>query len=296
MNICFNITYIFIFCQLINFFYLSHLEYIVIITVIILIIRDKIMNDSYSTPTNLNQQIENLYQQIISIPFNDINEIIKYESLINRMLMQDNENIELLILQMHLEILNSREQRARSIAARIWELGGNLSNLFEKMYLDDLLNLGLLEMAMLLIKPHFENLQNDIDIYPLEMIKFAIMTGSIPLLKKIINAAPQNPLYDALNQFADAYQLNHYEEHFKNIQKIVIETFGKEICAYDYNIYTDRGFTDLEIVLYFSNSNTELTKYLTLLENRINGYFLSTQTKRIYNLSFDCQNIKDHPE
>lgn len=52
------------------------------------------------------------------------------------------------------------------------------------MYLDDLINLGMLEMSMLLIKPHFENLEEDIEVFPLEMIKFALITGSIPLLKK----------------------------------------------------------------------------------------------------------------
>ena len=162
------------------------------------------------------------------------------------------------------------------------------------MYLDDLINLGMLEMSMLLIKPHFENLEEDIEVFPLEMIKFALITGSIPLLKKIIAVAPAEPLYQALNQFADSYRLNNYEEHFKNIQRIVVETFGREICAYDYNIYTDRGFTDLEVLLYFSNYNMELKKYQSLLETKIDGYFLTSGVKRIYNLSFACRNIKDH--
>lgn len=48
------------------------------------------------------------------------------------MLMQYRDNVELLILQTHLEILNSREQRARAIASRVWELGGNISLVFEK--------------------------------------------------------------------------------------------------------------------------------------------------------------------
>ena len=185
---------------------------------------------------------------------------------------------------------------ASVIASRVWELGGNISLVFEKMYLDDLINLGMLEMSMLLIKPHFENLEEDIEVFPLEMIKFALITGSIPLLKKIIAVAPAEPLYQALNQFADSYRLNNYEEHFKNIQRIVVETFGREICAYDYNIYTDRGFTDLEVLLYFSNYNMELKKYQTLLETKIDGYFLTSGVKRIYNLSFACRNIKDHPK
>ncbi len=254
------------------------------------------MAADYSMQAIISQQIQNLYHQAKSLDGSNINEILKTGAMIDKMLMQYRDNVELLILQMHLEILNSREQRARAIASRIWELGGNLSPLLEKMYLDDLMNLGMLEMSMLLIKPHFENMEQDIGIFPLEMIKFALMTGSVPLLKKIIATAPAEPFYQTLNQFADAYRLNHYEEHFKNIQRIVIETFGRQICAYDYNLYTDRGFTDIEILLYFDNYNQELDKYQSLLETKIEGYCLTSGVKRIHNLCFSCRNIKEHPK
>ena len=258
------------------------------------IVRIKKMAADFSMQAIISQQIQNLYRQVKSLSCSNTTEILKTGAMVDKMLMQYRDNVELLILQTHLEILNSREQRARAIASRVWELGGNISLVFEKMYLDDLINLGMLEMSMLLIKPHFENLEEDIEVFPLEMIKFALITGSIPLLKKIIAVAPAEPLYQALNQFADSYRLNNYEEHFKNIQRIVVETFGREICAYDYNIYTDRGFTDLEVLLYFSNYNMELKKYQTLLETKIDGYFLTSGVKRIYNLSFACRNIKDH--
>ena len=175
------------------------------------------MAADFSMQAIISQQIQNLYRQVKSLSCSNTTEILKTGAMVDKMLMQYRDNVELLILQTHLEILNSREQRARAIASRVWELGGNISLVFEKMYLDDLINLGMLEMSMLLIKPHFENLEEDIEVFPLEMIKFALITGSIPLLKKIIAVAPAEPLYQALNQFADSYRLNNYEEHFKNI-------------------------------------------------------------------------------
>lgn len=252
---------------------------------------------NFSTDTLIKQQIDNLYHQVKALDCRNLTEIIKTTAMVDKMLIQFRDNVELLILQAHLEILNSREQRARAIATRVWEIGGSISLTFEKMYLDDLMNLGLLEMAMLLIKSRFENIDRDIEVFPLEMIKFALMTGSTSLLKKIILAADaDNPLYQALNQFTEAYRVNRYDEHFKNIQKIAIETFSKEMSAFDYNIYTDRGFTDVEIVYYFNNHNRDLNKYRALLETKINGYFLTVGAKRIYNLSFVCKNIQDHPK
>ena len=139
------------------------------------------MAADFSMQAIISQQIQNLYRQVKSLSCSNTTEILKTGAMVDKMLMQYRNNVELLILQTHLEILNSREQRARAIASRVWELGGNISLVFEKMYLDDLINLGMLEMSMLLIKPHFENLEEDIEVFPLEMIKFALITGSIPL-------------------------------------------------------------------------------------------------------------------
>jgi len=254
------------------------------------------MAEAYSLLNNvIRQHIQNLYQQVKNLNPTDTTEILRTTAIIEKLISQYPENVELLILQTHTEILNSREQRARALAHRVWEIGGNVSALFEKMYLDDLMNLGLLDMALVLIKPRFANPTDNIEIFPLEMIKFALMTGSVNLLKRVCTYRQDETFFANLLQFADVYETNNYEEHFKNIQKIVIENFGEQICAYDYNIYTDRGFTDVEIILYFSNYNTNLDKYKTLLENRIDSYCLTSHAKRIYNLSFELRNIKDHP-
>lgn len=254
------------------------------------------MYSNYSPLSILNQQIETLYKQVKELSCNNTTEIMRTTAVVEKLLMQYHENTELLILQTHLEILNSREQRARAFATKVWEIGGNIDILFEKMYLDDLLNLGLLDMALILIKPRFEDIASNIETFPLEMIKFAIMTGSTSLLKKIARQALGNNLLSAIDQFADVYQQSHYEEAFKNIQKIVIESFGNTICAYDYNIYTDRGFTDIEISLYFSNYELDLQKHHQLLENKISAFCITSGIKRIHNLSFVCRNIKDHPK
>jgi len=255
------------------------------------------MAPDYSSPQEmLKQQIKNLYNQVKDLNCNNTTEILKTNAVVERLLTQYREHPSLLILQTRLAILNSQEQSARAFANRVWEVGGNIDISFEKMYLDDLMNLGLLEMALILIKPRFENITEGLKNFPLEMIKFAIMTGSVPLLNKIILNGNDNSVYKALSEFADVYQQNKYEEHFKNIQKIALDTFGKDMCAYDYNLYTNRGFTDLEIVIYFSNYNLELKRYHILLDGKITGYFLTSGAQRIHNLNFVMKNIKDHPK
>lgn len=242
------------------------------------------------------QNIQILYQQLKTLDCNNQTGISRLKNVVEQLLAQNRDNTELLILQMQLEIMSSQEQRARMIAHRIWEVGGNISPLFEKMYLDTLMNLGLLEMAMLLIKPRFEKVADSAMLFPLEMLKFALMTGSVSLMRRVVKSAPSNAVFSAIEQFCAVYEKNRYEDYFKNIQKIVLESFGQQICAYDYNIFTDRGFTDIEIVLYFNNEEVQLSKYKMLLESKVNGYCLTVGIKRINNLSFVFKNIKDHPK
>ena len=241
------------------------------------------------------QQIEALYDKVLKLSYKNTSAILQTIGEVERISSQNRENTELLILLTHLQIMNSQEQRARALANRVWELGGNISLLFEKMYLRDLLNLGMIDMAAILLRPRLENLDENIAIFPIEMIVFALMIGNAQLLKNVVGKNRTNPLCRALLHFAETYIDTQYEYHFANIQKIVLNNVSDMICGYDFDYYTDRGFTDVEIKLYFSNYDMNVKKYQMLIENKIASYFSTCAGKRIFNLSFTCLNIKDHP-
>ena len=65
------------------------------------------MAADYSMLTIVNQQIQNLYKQVKGLSCNNTTEILKTGAMVDKMLMQYRDNVELLILQAHLEILNS---------------------------------------------------------------------------------------------------------------------------------------------------------------------------------------------
>ena len=243
----------------------------------------------------LQGQIDALYSKIKTLRCNDTNAILRTTSEVEKLSSQNRNNTELLILMTRMQIFNSQEQRARAIANRVWQLGGNIRPQYEKMYLRDLINLGLVDMATVLLRPRFADLATNAKMFPLEMINYALMTGNAPLLKKISLTRTDNRLFAAMKQFADTYEYNRYDTHFANIQKIVLENVGNMICGYDFNYFTDRGFTDVEIVLYFSNYDFNINQYKMLINNKIDGYFLTTGAKRICNLNFVFRKIKDCP-
>ena len=75
-------------------------------------VRIKKMPADFSMQAIISQQIQNLYRQVKSLSCSNTTEILKTGAMVDKMLMQYRDNVELLILQTHLEILNSREQRA----------------------------------------------------------------------------------------------------------------------------------------------------------------------------------------
>lgn len=245
--------------------------------------------------TMAKQQIDSLYAKVIKLKCSETSLILQAISETDRLLLQYPDSTELLVLQAHLQIMNSQEQKARAIAKHTWEIGGNLRLKFEKMYISDLINLALVEMAGILLMPRLNNVLQNMKYFPLEMIRFALISGNLEALSRIVQTNRNNRVIKALNQFVDTYQRTNYMVHFANIQKIAFKEFKDKVCGYDFNCYTDRGFTDVEIVLYFSNYDFSLQKYKENIENSIKGYFLTSGMRQINNLSFVCKNIKDCP-
>lgn len=241
----------------------------------------------------LQRQINDLYKKVTGLEYNNTNAILRTTAEAEKLSAQYRNNTELLILLTRLQIMNSQEQRARALANRVWEIGGNISLMFEKMYLDDLINLAMVDMAAILIRPRFEKTAENIKMFPLEMLRFALMTGNAGLIKRVTAEAAPGKLFQAFSQFAETYQKTDYAVHFPNIARIVRDNVGNLICGYDFNFYTDRGFTDIETLLYFSNYDFNLDKYAMLINSKIDGYCLTSGIKRINNLSFVCRHIKD---
>ena len=74
----------------------------------------------------LQQQINDLYYKVKEIKYNETTSVLRMIAETERLSAQYRNNTELLILQTHLQIMNSQEQKARAIANREWVLGVNI--------------------------------------------------------------------------------------------------------------------------------------------------------------------------
>ena len=145
-----------------------------------------------------------------------------------------------------------------------------------------------------LLKNRFEDVEKNANVFGALMLKFAIATGNLSLMKRTLVFAAE-PEKSNLQSFVHVYTATNYAEHFKYIQRIVNEFFKNEIYAYGYNTYNDRGFTDLEIAIYLGKETPNRQSAYQSLERGIDTYLADKEVKRIYNMNFVLKDIKDYP-
>lgn len=238
---------------------------------------------------------EDYISRLFALSYNESAAVVALEQKIYAELSKQPNHIEGLITLMFAQIMQGNRPKAKAIAYRIWEIGGQLETFFEMIYIENLLNLGLIDMASILLKPRFEKLKENLaDFYPV-LAKFAILTGSTSLLSRLGDYSEIPAGDELLFELIEEYTASHYSEHFKNIQKIVLEHSAEYLCAYEYNLYDDLGFPELEIVLYVGFEPGFCLKMQQNIENKIEAYWKSSQTEPLYNLQIVVENIHAHP-
>lgn len=237
---------------------------------------------------------EGLLDRLYSLPFGQTAKIKEFEVRLYTELQKYPSHICGLITLMFLQIMQGNRIGAKDTAYKIWDIGGNLSPYFEASYIESLLNIGQLDMAGILLKTRFENLQNSIDDFYSVLSKYAIITGNLLLLDKLRKYSELAENDELLYEFSDIFQEAGCVGQFKNIQKLIIEQVSNNLCAYEYNLYDDRGFAELEIEIYTNGDANQNQKEQSDIERKIDAYWFSSGKERLYNHSIIFKNIKEH--
>ncbi len=221
-----------------------------------------------------------------SVSYADKTQLNSYERQVYDLLRLSPQNLDGLVVFMHIELMLGNHQKAKSVAYRIWEIGGTMETEVEKSYINDLLNLGLIEMASILLKPYFEKMSDCINEYSHLFLKYAIASGQIPVIEKTASHLASEAAKKALTDFAAVYRILNYVDTFRSIQRRVLDNVKNTLCSYEFNIYTDRGFTDLEILLYVGNETIDYEKLLSTIDLQTSAVCSAKNVKKLNNLSF----------
>ena len=233
-----------------------------------------------------------LLNELLETKFDNTSRIVKLEQEIYNYLGKYHGNIYGLIALMFAQFMQGKKEKSTSNT--IWEIGGELSPEFENVYIEILLGLGLLEKAAIMVKPKFENLKKYIeDFYPV-LSKFAVMTGSTILIDKLSMFESDDDNDKKLFEFAAIFRDAGCSAQFKDLQKLVIENIADKMCAYEYELYNDRGFSELEVVVYTILDERSCAQKEEDIRKKIDAYWLSCGKERLYNYSVSISNIQQY--
>lgn len=242
-----------------------------------------------------NEEFAGIYRKLAALPYSQTGEIMALEKELYTVLKANPENVTGLIILMQEQIMLGNTQRVKALAYKIWELGGKLTVESEKLYAENLINAGLLEMAGVLLKPRFDNIVDSMGHFYEPMLKYAVASGSCFLLEKIAAVAFGKREQKMVADFAAVTRRLDFESHFKGIQAAVYNKVKDVLCSYEFNLYDDRGFTDLEVVLYVDDAAGNADALYQEIDLQGITYCAINKTQRLNNHCFLVRNIHTHP-
>lgn len=243
---------------------------------------------------DVEDQVMFLYVQLMNTPYSKINIISDIERSLYQEIGQDPDDYLALIAFMQVQTMLGNHDKAKAFAYKIWENGSQLEDMEEYLYINNLLNLGLLDMASVLLKPRLENLLVHIEnFYPL-MLKIAVMTGNSYLIERLA-ANPNAPEDDSiLLGIITRYKNYNYLEHFKTVQKTILDTLKDNLCSYDYAIETG-VFNEISVSLYVNGDSDEVTRLNNALTEKLNAYYAASNIDKMSNFNWQIKSVITHP-
>lgn len=238
---------------------------------------------------------DKVYQYLLSLDYTNAEGIMFLEQQLYGLLQQQPEDPDLLALLLHEQIMNNRGQRARSIAYKIWESGGTMKPEIEKMYVDDLMNLGLLDMAGAALAPAISELEKNVKNWADLLFKYALISGNMTLLERLLSYMPDRREYNILRDWVALSEYLHASPHIPNIMTRLTEKLQDSMLGFSYNLFSDREVPDIEFVFYVGSEIKNFDEIREMLNLQISSYCASRKIDDLLNLSTVVYPISRHP-
>lgn len=214
------------------------------------------------------------------------------EAEIYEIIKEEPDNAEVLIALMQVNILMGQKQKAKALANRIWEIGGKFEKYIEINFINNLINLGMVEMASVLLKPRFERLSENAKDFIGIFLKFSVVTGNSYLLEKsnIYTLQPDEKIL--INDFIKVYEILKYSDHFKAMQRLLLDISKENLCRYEYKFLNERNFSELNLTLYTDLLPADCDILWQKINSRLDLYCQTNQITRMDNVHFDVKSLR----
>ncbi len=240
----------------------------------------------------IRQQTQAIINELLTYSSAQIFDIAPAEQKLKNLSQQAPEAIEPLIGLILANIMLGNRKIALELSDKVWQIGGELSDFFERIYADNLINLGDADRANILLADRFGYLQPNLKEFYAVLVRCALLTGKLSILKEM---ADYEGIYDrepVLFDFASSHAFNFSLKDYRAVLQILQDNLADCLCAFDYNLYPYQG---LQLLYYTSLEPAQNEERTRLIKQKMEGYFLSMQQPEIEDLFFNLLNIKQHP-
>ena len=233
-----------------------------------------------------NNSLDLIFSKLSNINIYDVFALQSMEQEIALILKENPNNTKALVCLLKAETFLGKPEQARAVANKILSIGGMLAQPLKLSLIDSLINIGFTDKAESLLQPYISNPALDEAFY-IPMLKLSMITGSISLMEKTL-LRRENQM---IRSFVEVYRIKDYFEHFKQTQHIIYEEIKDSLCLYNFKLYQERGFVDLESIFHITNK--DVNNLWHKINNKIEYYHISHQAKRLNNIGFVLVDINN---
>ena len=110
-------------------------------------------------------RIKSLLKNIMPVPFSETSSVVETERQLKILYRQNPTLTPVLIGLLFCNLIQGKRELSLALSNRIWGQGGELSDFFELLYADCLLNLNEIEKAYELLHSRLENPRENLDYF-----------------------------------------------------------------------------------------------------------------------------------
>jgi len=233
-------------------------------------------------------------EYIKTLEYGNEQNIVFLERQLYELLQTLNDDTNLLVLLMHEQIMHNRGARARSIANKIWEIGGAVTPTSEVIYIDNLMNLGLSEMAGAALAPYIADIGTSVQTQSFLLVKYALYSGNMVLLDRLLDYLPATEEYNILRDLIILFDELNVSTHLPAIMEKLFAKLQNSMLGFSFNLFSDREIPDVEFVFYVDDSVSDCEELRQSLDIVISSYCAAHQLEDLINLNTVVYPISRH--
>ncbi len=241
---------------------------------------------------NKPQTIRSVACDLMHLNYSQTSEIEKLRQKLICISEKNNNNSDALIVMMMAEIMSGNRTKALDTEALIWQQGAELTDFFQLIYCDNLINLGEIEKIKILLEDKLTKIGDNLKYFYNIFVRFALITGDLTLLHRISEYENLNIKEETLINFAQKNAFTYAAVDYKKIVNIILSNIKNHLCAFDYGIYDNE---EIDIVFYTPYQNMKNLSLANAIDEEIEEYLKNDDKLALSGISYRIDNITNHP-